>query len=64
MKDKIKSALFGLAVGDALGVPVEFKTRENLRENPVTKMMGFMCWNQPYGTWSDDSSLAFCTAES
>ena len=24
MTDKIKSALLGLAVGDALGVPVEF----------------------------------------
>jgi ADP-ribosyl-[dinitrogen reductase] hydrolase len=23
-----------------------------------------MCWNQPPGTWSDDSSLTFCTAES
>ena len=64
MKNTIKSGLFGLAVGDALGVPVEFKTREYLKVNPVTDMMGFMCWNQPPGTWSDDSSLAFCTAES
>lgn len=64
MKNKIESGLFGVAVGDALGVPVEFKKREYLKENPVTDMMGFMCWNQPPGTWSDDSSLAFCTAES
>lgn len=64
MKNTIKSGLFGVAVGDALGVPVEFKKREYLKENPVTDMMGFMCWNQPPGTWSDDSSLAFCTAES
>ena len=31
----INSALLGLAVGDTLGVPVEFKSREYLRENPV-----------------------------
>jgi len=64
MKNTILSGLYGVAVGDALGVPVEFKKREFLKENPVTDMMGFMCWNQPPGTWSDDSSLAFCTAES
>ncbi|MFD1601371.1 ADP-ribosylglycohydrolase family protein [Flavobacterium artemisiae] len=64
MKNTIKSGLYGVAVGDALGVPVEFKTREYLKQNPVTDMMGFMCWNQPPGTFSDDSSLAFCTAES
>lgn len=64
MKNKIESGLFGLAIGDALGVPVEFKSRISLRENPVTDMMGYMSWNQPPGTFSDDSSLAFCTAES
>lgn len=60
----IRSALFGLAVGDALGVPVEFKSREYLKENPVTDMIGYGTYNQPPGTWSDDSSLTFCLAES
>lgn len=64
MKNTIKSGLLGVAIGDALGVPVEFKTRDNLKQNPVTDMLEFMCWNQPRGTFSDDSSLAFCTAES
>lgn len=64
MKNKIESGLFGVAIGDALGVPVEFKSRENLKQNPVVDMMGFMSWHQPPGTFSDDSSLAFCTAES
>ncbi|MFT3932541.1 MAG: ADP-ribosylglycohydrolase family protein [Chitinophagaceae bacterium] len=62
--DKIKAALFGLSVGDALGVPVEFKTREYLKTNPVKGITGYGSWNQPPGTWSDDSSLAFCLAES
>jgi ADP-ribosylglycohydrolase/O-acetyl-ADP-ribose deacetylase (regulator of RNase III) len=61
---KIKSGLFGVAVGDALGVPVEFKSREELRENPVQDMIGYGTHYQPIGTWSDDTSLTFCLAES
>lgn len=64
MKNTITSGLLGVAIGDALGVPVEFKKREYLKQNPVVDMLEFMCWNQPRGTFSDDSSLAFCTAES
>ncbi len=64
MKNTIESGLFGLAVGDALGVPVEFKSRAYLKQNPVTEMFGFGTHHQPIGTWSDDSSLAFCLAES
>ena len=59
----IHSALFGVAIGDALGVPVEFRNREYLKENPVTDMLGYGTHNQPAGTWSDDSSLTFCLAE-
>jgi len=59
-----RDAFIGFAIGDALGVPVEFETREWLQENPVTEMMGYMRYNQPPGTWSDDSSMVFCTAES
>ena len=59
-----KNILLGLAVGDALGVPAEFKSRETLKKNPVTEMTGYGTHNQPPGTWSDDSSLAFCLAES
>lgn len=54
----------GLAIGDALGVPVEFQTRTSLKANPITTMCGYGTWNQPTGTWSDDSSLTFCLAES
>ena len=60
----IHSALFGLAVGDALGVPVEFKDRSYLKQFPVVDMMEYGSHHQPRGTWSDDSSLAFCLAES
>ena len=63
-RDKIRGALFGAIVGDALGVPVEFKSREYLRQHPLTDMIGFGTHDQPLGTWSDDSSLMLCTMES
>ena len=62
--NQIKSAILGLATGDALGVPVEFKSKSALQANPVTDMMGFGTHQQPAGTWSDDSSLTFCLMES
>jgi ADP-ribosylglycohydrolase len=61
--DKIKSVLFGVAVGDALGVPVEFNSRQAISKNPVTDMIGYGTYNLPPGTFSDDSSLTFCLAE-
>lgn len=64
MIEKIKAAFFGFAVGDALGVPYEFKDREKMEKQPAIEMRGYGTWNQPIGTWSDDSSLAFCLAES
>ena len=60
IEEKVKAAIFGVAVGDALGVPVEFKSRSYLKEYPVTDMKGYGTYNQPPGTWSDDSSLTFC----
>lgn len=62
--DHIKGALFGVAIGDALGVPVEFKGRASLMENPVKDFEEYKSHNQPAGTFSDDSSLTFCLAES
>jgi ADP-ribosyl-[dinitrogen reductase] hydrolase len=60
---KTLSGLMGLCVGDALGVPVEFTSRAERVQSPVTTMQGYGTWNQPPGTWSDDSSLTFCLAE-
>lgn len=50
MKSKLRSAILGLAIGDALGVPVEFQSREDLRLNPVVDMRGYGTYNQPEGT--------------
>jgi ADP-ribosylglycohydrolase len=64
MKNPVTDGLLGLAVADALGVPVEFKSRAQLKLNPVKGMQGFGTYNQPPGTWSDDTSLPCCLAES
>lgn len=61
---KVNDGIVGLVVGDALGVPVEFKTRRELQMNPVTGMRGHGTYNKPKGTWSDDSSLALATMQS
>ena len=64
MIEIVKGAIFGLAVADALGVPVEFEPREKLQKNPVDKMLGFGSHAVPKGTWSDDTSMALCTLNS
>ena len=48
-------------MGDALGVPVEFKARRTFL---VTGMQGYGTHNQPAGTWSDDTSLTLALADS
>lgn len=59
----IKSAIFGHAVGDALGVPVEFVKRGKLEKFPITDMLEFGTHNQSKGTWSDDTSMTLCTLD-
>jgi ADP-ribosylglycohydrolase len=59
--------MMGLVVGDALGVPVQFMTREEIRNRecgPVTGMESGGVYDMPEGTWSDDSSMALATMAS
>ena len=64
LKNQLFGGILGLAVADAVGVPVEFQSRESLRRNPVTDMRGHGTYNQPPGTWSDDTSLTLCLLDS
>ena len=59
-----KDILLGTAIGDALGLPVQFLEREVVAKNPITTMEGLDQFNIPAGTWSDNTSLSFCLAES
>lgn len=61
---KIKSAIYGFVIGDAMGVPVEFEDREKLMESPVTNMLGYGSYDVPKGVWSDDTSMTLATIDS
>lgn len=61
--NQIKGTFLGIAIGDALGVPVEFMSRAHLAQNPIKNFNDSYFQNEHKGSWSDDSSLTFCLAE-
>ena len=61
---KVRDGIYGLCVADALGVPAESRTREQLRVDPVMEMVDGGLHGQPAGFWSDDSSMTLCLANS
>lgn len=64
MESKILSSVIGFVIGDAMGVPVEFVTRKELIDNPVTEMLGYGSHPVPAGTWSDDTSMSLALMDS
>lgn len=62
--DRILSGVLGFAIGDAMGVPVEFTDRTKLLSNPVQEMLGFGSYDVPAGSWSDDTSMTLATMDS
>lgn len=60
-KELYLDGMMGLIVGDALGVPVEFSSREEMKKHPVTDMTGYGTYPVPAGSWSDDSSMALAS---
>ncbi len=64
VQNVVKSGFWGVVVGDALGVPVEFTGRAERKADPVTNMREYGTHSQPKGTWSDDSSMMLATADS
>lgn len=63
--EKMIGCMVGLAVGDALGLPVEFMDREQIYEQygVLEKMVSGGTWGQTAGTVSDDTSMALAVAE-
>ena len=61
-EDRAFGALLGLAVGDALGAPLEY-TRRNSRPK-VVDLIGGGPFNLKPGEWTDDTSMALCLADS
>lgn len=62
--NKVKDSLVGFAIGDAMGVPIEFESRNKLLKHPITSMIGFGSYDVPEGTWSDDTSMTLATFDS
>lgn len=54
--------MLGLAVGDALGAPVEFRARDSFPL--VVDMMAGGYFRLPAGAWTDDTAMALCLLES
>ena len=64
MKNIWKDGVMGVVIGDALGCPVQFETRQEVAGHPVTGMRGHGTFNLPAGSWTDDSSLTLALLES
>lgn len=62
LRDRMRGALTGLAVGDAIGTTVEFRSPGSFP--PVTDMVGGGPFHLKPGQWTDDTSMALCLAES
>ena len=60
----IKAAIFGHAIGDTLGLPVEFMSREKLAIHPVTDFLPWDLAGGKKGIWSDDTSMTLSTLKS
>lgn len=57
--DKLRGMLVGLAVGDALGAPVEFMKRGTFK--PIDGYRDGGPFSLKAGYWTDDTSMALCT---
>ena len=68
-QDRIAGGLYGLLVGDALGVPYEFYEAEKLPPCDEIEMIPPAGFRKTYenvaaGTWSDDGAQALCLFQS
>ncbi len=62
-KDIVINGIMGFIIGDALGVPLEFKKRDLFKNNKVTDMISSDRVGAK-GIWSDDSSMVIATMKS
>jgi ADP-ribosyl-[dinitrogen reductase] hydrolase len=66
-QDRFQGCLVGLAVGDALGGPLEFMSADNIVAQygaPVREMVGGGWLHLRPGEYTDDTQMTLCIAES
>jgi len=63
LPDRFRGVLLGLAVGDALGAPLEFQPART-PEHYLTEMIGGGWQKLAPGEWTDDTQQALCIVES
>ena len=61
--NRFKNGIMGFIIGDAMGVPLEFKKRDLFKNNKVTDMISSDRVGAK-GVWSDDSSMVIATMKS
>lgn len=65
LKDKIAGALYGVAIGDALGAPLEFMDAKKIarKHGQVTEMIGGGWLDVRSGETTDDTAMTLAVAE-
>ena len=65
-QDRAEGVLLGLACGDALGRPIEFRSPKSIEAEfgTLTEMVGNGTHGKPAGTITDDTDQALCIARS
>ena len=61
-QNRANGAMLGLAIGDAMGAPVEFRPIGKF--TPVTGFRDGSSFKLKAGQWTDDTSMALCLAPS
>lgn len=62
IRDRATGCLLGLAIGDAMGAPVEFRERGSF--DPITGFREGGPFRLKAGYWTDDTAMALCLADS
>ncbi len=62
IKDRYQGSILGLAVGDALGAPVEFTKKDSFEKIEHYRRGGK--FNVEIGEYTDDTAMALCLAQS
>lgn len=62
VRDRYRGLFLGLAIGDALGMPVQHRRPGSF--TPIGDLLGGGPYDLPRGSWTDDTAVMLCLAES